>query len=197
MVFAEMKKIAERILFRGRWLTLKENICRTAEGREIRWECVERRNSRAVVVIVPRLVPSGRYAIIKQFRPALNGYIIGFPAGVAQTDDIAFEALKELREETGYIGTKVHLSPPLKFNPGTINDTVYVANVDIDENAPENISPKQELESCEDIVVFAKTPDEIRIFLNEEISKGTAVGGGLWYTFFGLTNIPRQETAAK
>ncbi|HNY10213.1 MAG TPA: NUDIX hydrolase [Candidatus Wallbacteria bacterium] len=184
-----MKKISEKVLFRGKWLAFKENIFVTKEGREVRWECVERKNSKSVVVIVPRLMPSERFVLIKQYRPALENYIIGFPAGLAGTDDIKREALKELYEETGYTGGEVKLSPPLKLNPGTINDTVYVANVDIDENAPENQNPPQHLESTEIIDVVIKKKDELKEFVTSEIEKGVSVGGGFYYTFFGLSGF--------
>ncbi len=184
-----MKKISEKILYSGRWLALKENICVTREGREVRWECVERKNSKSVVVVVPRLMPSERFVLIKQYRPALENFIIGFPAGIAGTGDIKREALKELYEETGYTGGAVRISPPLKLNPGTINDTVYVANIDIDEIAPENENPPQHLEDCEVIEVIIKKKDELKDFIAAEIDKGVSLGGGLYYTFFGLSGF--------
>lgn len=89
-----IKKISEKILFEGRWLLLKESTYIGSNGREVKWECVERNPHRIVLVIIAKLMPSNRHVLIKQYRPAINNYIISFPVGVSEDDDISKEALR-------------------------------------------------------------------------------------------------------
>ncbi len=89
-----------------------ETIYQNKEGKELSWECVHRKRSTVGVVIVARLMPSKRFILIKQYRPAIDGYIIAFPAGLGFNDPN--HALVELKEETGYTGKIVDVSPVLK-----------------------------------------------------------------------------------
>ena len=40
--------------------------------------------------------------LVSQFRPSVNAFVLEFPGGLAETEDSAMEALRELEEETGY-----------------------------------------------------------------------------------------------
>src|SRR3989338_8613216 len=104
-----MRKLSERSLFTGNWLSIHEAIYQTKDGAIVAWEVVRRKNSPIGVVVIAKLVPSNRLILIKQFRPAVNGYIISFVAGLAKGD--AKQALAELREETGYTGRIKEMSP--------------------------------------------------------------------------------------
>jgi ADP-ribose pyrophosphatase len=71
------------------------------------WEYAERTNCSGCVVIVPVTV-DGELLMIDQFRPAIGGRLIEFPAGLVNdvreaTDEAAEDAcVRELEEETGY-----------------------------------------------------------------------------------------------
>ena len=146
-----MKKINEKILYEGQWLSVRETIYQTKEGKELTWESVHRKRSTVGVVIVARLVPSLRFILIKQYRPAIDGYIIAFPAGLGFNDPE--HALVELKEETGYTGKIVDVSPVLKTGASLINDNARIVTIEVDENLPANQNPVQELEDAEDIEV--------------------------------------------
>jgi len=178
-----MKKISEKILFEGNWLLFKESTFLSHNGKEIKWEIIERKNNGTVLIIMAKLLPSNRYVLIRQYRPAINNYIIGFPAGVTDDDNIAEEALKELKEETGYTGEIISISPILKINPGIMNINAHIVIVEIDEKNPLNKNPEQSLEPSEEIEVILKTKKDIKEFLLQEIKKGHEIGIGLWYVF--------------
>lgn len=178
-----MEKTSEKILFEGTWLRFKELKFRSHEGAQIVWECIERKNVTRNIVIIPTLKPSLRYILIKQFRPAVNNFVLGFPAGIAYSNDIEAEALKELKEETGYCGTITEISPVLAYNSALSNETVQIVLTNVDEENPQNLAPRQSLEPEEQIEVLLVPQNNIREFICEEQNKGTAIGSSLWYLF--------------
>ncbi len=178
-----MRKIDERILYQGHWLTLKEARFQTEDGNEIRWESVERRVSRTVLVVIARLAPSDRVVLIKQYRPSVERWILGFPAGIWERGSLEDAAMAELKEETGYIGRVVATSIPLKLNSGIMNEDLYVLDAEVDEMDPINWNPQQELELEEEIQVVTVERTRIALYLAEEADCGTQVAAGLWYAF--------------
>jgi len=82
-------------------------------GEEVHWECIAHATDTYVVVVVARLMPSGRYVLLRQYRQAIENTVIGFCAGAAPAgSDPEVEALRELREETGFVGHIVASSGP-------------------------------------------------------------------------------------
>lgn len=184
-----MKKINEKIVYEGKWLSVSETYYENKAGKQLKWESVNRKRSSMGVVVVARLMPSKQYVLIKQYRPAINGYIMSFPAGLGHGDPN--HALVELKEETGYVGTIKRISPPLKTGASLINDNAYVVYIEIDENAPVNKNPIQELEDAEDITVCLTTLETGRQFLEEQQAQGVHIASNLWYVF-GLNDIFNQ-----
>ena len=131
-----MKKLSEKTVYEGNWLSVSNIIYQNNEGKELSWECVHRKKSTVGVVIVARLMPSKRFILIKQYRPAINGYIIALPAGLGFNDPN--HALVELKEETGYTGKIVDVSPVLKTGASMINDNARIVYIEVDENLPAN-----------------------------------------------------------
>jgi ADP-ribose pyrophosphatase len=180
-----MKKLRENIIHKGKHLVFKESIFENKDGSESVWESVERVARRKIVVMVAKLVPSQRFVLISQYRPAAGNYVLGLPAGLTDTDDIKNEALRELKEETGYTGKITEVSPIFKQSPAVIDDEVHVVSIDVDEKDKKNIKPVQELEPEEDIRVILAKKEEIKDMIDSEISKGHTVASGLWYFILG------------
>ncbi|MCM8813537.1 MAG: NUDIX hydrolase [Candidatus Omnitrophica bacterium] len=174
----------QKILQEGHWLRLKQLNCATPAGYRYTWEMVERKQCAYIVVVVAVLNPSREYLLIRQFRPPVNRYVLGLPAGLANKPDIAFEALKELREETGYTGTILQISPPLAFTAALSNEIMHIVTVSIDEHASENKQPVQDLEPEEDIQVIRVPEAGIKEFLvNADASGECIISAALWYLF--------------
>ena len=88
--------------------------------------------------------------------------------------DPEVEALRELREETGFVGRVVGSSGPLKVNVGMSNDdSQYIFSAEIDETDPRNQHPQQDLEPSEEIEIVLLTEDEIPAFLAERAGVGS------------------------
>ena len=182
-----MKRISKKTMYKGKWVQLEEVTYKGKDNKELRWERVQRTNTTNTVVIISKLIPSNKYVFIKQYRPAIDKYVIGFPAGLMEDDDIGKNALRELEEETGYKGEVKSISPVLYSNPALLTDKVTLARVDIYEDLMENQIPIQKLEPDEDIQVIALHREELKDFLIKEQASGTAIGMGVWYVFYGLS----------
>ncbi len=177
-----MKKISEKILFKGKWLSIKETGFLNPRGQEVCWESVARNKKEGSVIIVPILMPSKRVVLIRQYRAPLQDYVISFPAGMVAEGDKG-HALVELKQETGYTGTIVDESPPLQVHSGLIDEKTQVVVAHIDENDPQNKNPVQSLEPTEEIEVIVIPKDEVRSFLLEEAKKGSRIAAGVWHAF--------------
>jgi len=111
------------------------------EGRFIRivvdngWEYAERTVGKRIAIIAPVLVSdSGKYlVVIREFRVALNKYVVSCPAGligdIDNEESMEAGALRELEEETGYRGRLRYIThgPP---SAGMSNEVIhfYVAD---------------------------------------------------------------------
>ena len=181
-----MKILHEKTVYDGKWLSVRETVYQNDEGKELSWECVHRKRSTVGVVIVARLIPSKRFILIKQYRPPLDGYIIALPAGLGFNDPN--HALVELKEETGYVGKIVDVSPVLKTGASLVNDNARIIYIDVDESLPANQNPVQELEDAEDITVFLVSKEGAKAFLLDQINQGTHIAANLWY-IFGIDHL--------
>jgi ADP-ribose pyrophosphatase len=181
-----MKKITEKTVYEGQWLTVMESVYETHRGESITWESIHRKKSTMGVVVVARLKPSDRFILIKQFRPAAQGYVLGLPAGLAFGDPA--HALVELKEETGYVGRITAVSPLLKTGSTITNENGMIVSVEVEENEVANRHPKQELEPGEVIEVCLVKKEEALNFFKEEQIKGTHISSSLWY-LFGLNDF--------
>ncbi|KAI9840861.1 MAG: hypothetical protein M1838_003871, partial [Thelocarpon superellum] len=135
-------------------------------GKVRTWESAERRTRPAdslidgvgIIAILQR--PTGPELLLqKQFRPPVDKVCIEVPAGLVdpgETPEIC--AVRELKEETGYVGEVVRdgtgISPLMFNDPGFCNTNLNMVHVTIDMSRPENRDPKPELEENEFIDVF-------------------------------------------
>jgi ADP-ribose pyrophosphatase len=176
-----MKKLGQKTVYEGKWLFVAENLYENKHGEQYTYETVYRKRSTVGVIVVARLMPSKRFILIKQYRPALEGYILSFPAGLGF--DEPEHGLVELKQETGYSGKIIQTSPVLKTGASLISDSARIIYVEVDENAPENKNPQQELETAEDIEVLLLKQDEARDYIIKNEQKGLHIAANLWYIF--------------
>ena len=181
--------IKEHLLYSGRWADMIE-FSYEDDGKKLRkWEGLHRKSKTPAVIIVAKLKPSGRYIIIRQFRPPTNSYVLEFPAGLVDPEeDIESTAKRELLEETGYSGKIEKKSPNLFSSPGILSETVSFVQITVDENSPENKQPISKNEPGEFITVFLKFPNEIKNFFYEELKKGVLFDAKL-YSYFMAQGI--------
>ena len=144
-----------------RWLRLESLLYTDRVGKERTWDRVSRAttNEQGVdaVAIFPILKENNKATstlLVKQYRPPLDAYTIELPAGLIDAGETAAQAaVRELREETGYIA-KIEdcvVTGALPLSPGLSDETVALVTVQIDMTLAENHNPLQHLEESEDI----------------------------------------------
>ena len=182
--FGESSVLEEQLLYQGSWSNLVE-LSYEDEKKQIRkWEGLHRKNNAEAVIIIAKMEPSERHIIIRQFRPPTNSYILEFPAGLVDRGETHEQtAIRELSEETGYVGEVEKISPMLYSSPGILSEAVSFVNMQVDENLPDNQRPKARNEPGEFITVFKKSVDEISEFFNHEINSGVKFDVKL-YSYF-------------
>lgn len=168
-------------MYEGKWLSVHEAVYQARDGRQTVWESVRRKRSSVGVIVLAKLIHSKQIILIKQYRPAIEGYILSLPAGLGFNDPQ--QALVELKEETGYSGKITNVSPVLKTGSSIIDDNALIVCVAVDERDPANINPQQNLEAGEDISVVLVDPKKAKEFMFEQQKQGVHIAANLWYLF--------------
>ncbi|SCW01281.1 LAFE_0D09120g1_1 [Lachancea fermentati] len=103
----------------------------------------------------------------KQYRPPVEGVCIEMPAGLIDgNESVEVAALRELKEETGYVGKVVGKSPTIFNDPGFTNTNLSLVTVEIDTTLPENQNLQTQLEDNE-FIECIKVP--LKTFADEMI----------------------------
>ena len=182
--FGVSSVLEEHLLYQGSWSSLVEFSYEDEKKQIRKWEWLHRKKNAEAVIMIAKMEPSKRYIIIRQFRPPTNSYLLEFPAGLVDKGETRDQtAIRELSEETGYVGEVQKISPRLYSSPGILSEAVSFAHMQVDENLPENQRPKAHNEPGEFITVFKKSVDEISKFFSQEISHGVKFDAKL-YSYF-------------
>ncbi|GAB1311560.1 ADP-ribose diphosphatase [Madurella fahalii] len=98
----------------------------------------------------------------KQYRPPVDQIVIELPAGLIDEGETAEQAaIRELKEETGYVADVLETSPVMFNDPGFCNTNLRMVHVSVDMSLPENQDLKPELEENEFIEVFLVKLDSL------------------------------------
>lgn len=103
--------------------------------------------------------------LIREFRYAVNNYVISTPAGLIENnEDIKSAAIRELYEEIGYTEDQIKIDQvllPSYSAVGLCDEQVASVFVTVDDS----IKPKQHLGKSEDIEYFWITPHDAEDFI--------------------------------
>lgn len=196
------KRVSHRVVATNRWLRLAEvefeDPCGGKEPRK--WELVERTTTAnstgtdacdVFAVASSKAKGSKALMVISQYRPPVDAVCLELPAGlVDEGEDPTEAALRELKEETGFVGAPKTVSPQLCYEPGLASSRFNLVSVDIDLDAPENANPQAQPDEGEVIQVhFLPIDDGIVAGLDrlcKELGAGTIVDGKLYTLGVGL-----------
>ncbi|QDS75205.1 hypothetical protein FKW77_000007 [Venturia effusa] len=142
----------------AKWIEFQRIDWTDQEGKSRVWEAANRktRGSKGIdaVAIAPILLHPSKppsVLIILQYRPPVQATCVEFPAGLIDGDETPERAaLRELKEETGYVGKIIEISPTIVSDPGlaTANMQFAIVQVELEEG---DVEPTQHLENGEHI----------------------------------------------
>ncbi|MHA1339413.1 MAG: NUDIX domain-containing protein [Promethearchaeota archaeon] len=176
----KIKKI--KTIRKEKWISLKQIEFIDDEGNNRIWDYVSRNKNAKAVMIVCKDKKTEELLFVKQYRPPVNKYAIGFPGGLTEPNEkIEETALRELKEETGYDGIIKYISPMLAKSPGLSDEINVLVFCEVDK---EKTHPPH-FEKGEKIEMFWKTAEE---FISEFNGKNDSiiVENDAWAFCFGL-----------
>ncbi|XP_071057840.1 ADP-sugar pyrophosphatase isoform X2 [Pseudochaenichthys georgianus] len=146
--------VKEELMAAGQWLKLEKMTYVDCSGSTRTWETVKRTtrltnpsaDAVGVIALLKRTLHKDCVVMVKQFRPPMGSYTLEFPAGlIDERESAEVAALRELKEETGFRGEVVGVTPVTCLDPGLSNCTTQIVMVNINGDEGENINPTQQL----------------------------------------------------
>lgn len=115
--------------------------------------------------------------MIEQYRHGANETQMEIPGGIIDPGENPQQAaLRELREETGFIGTKAIEIGRVNPNPALFSNICYTFFI------PDVTPGEQQLDETEDITVHLVEPQEIPLLISSEaIKHGLVVAAFYFY----------------
>jgi ADP-ribose pyrophosphatase len=177
----------------ARWIEFQKISWTDDHGKKRTWEAASRTTRQATgvdaVAICPILIHPSKPAstiIILQYRPPLGAVCVEFPAGLIDEGETVEEAaIRELREETGYTGRIVNVSPTIATDPGMSTANMQFATVEVDVNEGEAM-PEQHLDEGESIERIVLPLSGLCDRLMEFSKEGKVVDARLYHWAYGL-----------
>ncbi|MGF1536115.1 MAG: NUDIX hydrolase [Elainellaceae cyanobacterium] len=146
--------LQNRLFYQGRKFSYEVNRLRLPNGVEGEWECVRHPGG---AVAVP-ITAEGQLVLVRQYRFAVQGRLLEFPAGTLEPDEPPATTVKrEIEEETGY---RAHQWQPMGqffLAPGYSNEVIYAFLA----QDLEKLASPPEGDADEDIEVVLMTPKEL------------------------------------
>jgi ADP-ribose pyrophosphatase len=111
------------------------------------WEYIKRKNNQKIVTIIPIDCINNEIIFIKQWREAVGKYVVEFPAGLIDKNEVPIQAAKrELMEETGYEGEVIFASPLLSKSAGITNECGYIIKINVTFKGDQNLQDNEKIE---------------------------------------------------
>ncbi|BBA80206.1 NUDIX hydrolase [cyanobacterium endosymbiont of Rhopalodia gibberula] len=115
--------LRQRLFYRGRKFNFDVHSLRLHNGVEVDWECIRHPGGALAVPITSK----SELVLVKQYRFAVEGRLLEFPAGIIEPDEEALETIKrEIQEETGYRANTWHSLGKFSLAPGYSDEYIYV-----------------------------------------------------------------------
>ena len=165
--------LKQRLVYQGRKFNFEVSSLRLPNKSEGEWECIRHPGGALAVPVTPE----GKLVLVRQYRFALQGRLLEFPAGtVERYEDPEKTIQREIEEETGYRAHKWQKLGEFAVAPGYSDELIYAFLAQDLEKLEE--PPSQDAD--EDIETVLMTPQE----LEEAILAGESIDAKSISSFF-------------
>ena len=165
--------LKQRLFYQGRKFNFEVSRLRLPNKVEGDWECIRHPGGSLAVPVTPE----GKLILVRQYRFALQGRLLEFPAGTVEPDEDPAQTIKrEVEEETGYRAHKWQKLGEFPLCPGYSDEIIYAFLAQDLEKLEK--PPEQDID--EDIETVFLTPAE----LEEAILSGEAIDAKSISSFF-------------
>ena len=154
--------LRQRLFYRGRKFNFEVNRLRLPNKAEGEWECIRHPGGALAVPVTAE----GKLILLRQYRFAIQGRIIEFPAGTLEPGEDPLETVqREIQEETGYRAQKWDKLGEFFLAPGYSDEILYAFLA----RDLEKLETPPQKEDDEDIEILYYTPQELeKAFLDGE-----------------------------
>jgi ADP-ribose pyrophosphatase len=154
--------LKQRLFYKGRKFNFEVNRLRLPNKAEGEWECIRHPGGALAVPVTAE----GKLILLRQYRFAIQGRIIEFPAGTLEPNEDPLETVqRELEEETGYRAKKWDKLGEFFLAPGYSDEILYPFLA----RDLEKLETPPAKEEDEDIEILYYTPEELeKAFLEGE-----------------------------
>ncbi len=146
--------LKQRLFYKGRKFDFEVNRLRLPNKAEGEWECIRHPGGALAVPVTAE----GKLILVRQYRFAIQGRILEFPAGTVEINEDPLETVqREIQEETGYSAQKWDKLGEFFLAPGYSDEIIYAFLArDLEKLAT---PPAQD--SDEDIEIVFFTPEQL------------------------------------
>ena len=188
-----MRVTGKSILWEGRFLRTALLDYEDKNGIARQWEIVERTTSEGVVIIAA-ITENNKAILIRQYRPALNAYIIELPAGLIEPDEKPSAACRrELIEETGYSSGEISTLSGGVISTGILAENWYAMLVMNASAATREAIKQYPPDETEDIEVLTVDMDSFYDELSAMQDRGELVD----IRIYGILELARRRLASE
>ncbi|MBD1903127.1 NUDIX hydrolase [Trichocoleus sp. DQ-A3] len=146
--------LKQRLFYQGRKFNFEVSRLRLPNQVEGDWECIRHPGGALAVPVTSE----GKLILLRQYRFAVQGRLLEFPAGTIEPNEAPEETIKrEIEEETGYRAHKWRNLGKFSLAPGYSDEFIYAFLAQDLERL--ETPPSQDVD--EDIETILMTPQEL------------------------------------
>jgi ADP-ribose pyrophosphatase len=152
MALEPSELIQQQIFIRSRKFTFETSRLRLPNGSVGDWSCIRHPGGALAVPVTAE----GKFVLVKQYRFAVQGRLLEFPAGTIESQDDPFQTIqREIEEETGYRAHRWTNLGQFPLAPGYSDELIY-AYLAQDLEQLENPPAQDEDEDIELVLMSAQ-----------------------------------------
>ncbi|MEO1179668.1 MAG: NUDIX hydrolase [Cyanobacteria bacterium J06636_28] len=141
------------LFYAGRKFDFEVNRLRLPNKVEGQWECIRHPGGAMAIPVTP----DGKLVLVRQYRFAVKGRLLEFPAGTIEVGEDAFTTIqREIEEETGYSAKEWKNLGKFPLAPGYSDEYIFAFLA----SALEHLETPPEQDDDEDIAVVLMTPED-------------------------------------